>query len=923
MNSDGRREERRLVEQALPVRTISYEATREKLLRRRDYHISMLHLWWARRPLAASRAAVFATLVSEDRWADNPERLAEYFKALCTWGGTHGVSPAAIADARRRVLAEFDGTAPKVLDCFAGGGAIPLEVGRLGGDAVAVELNPVAYLILLCTLVYPQQYGPSLADDIERWGEWIMDRARDRIGDLYPTTDGPASPQLTLDGTAAPSQAGAVPVAYLWTRTVPCPNPALPPHHLDLVRQTWLVKKPGKGGTQGRFVALKPTVERATYTVRYEVVEDRTEAGLGFDPGEGSDRGEASCRVCGASVTANDVKQLGQRGLIGHRLMGLAAVQNGRRGKTYKGSTDALVALPDDASLRERLIATVTETGLSVPTTLLPTQDTLNVKVPLYGIASVGELFTYRQLVSLLTFCHLVRQAHESMVGGGMDPDRAKAVATFLAMAVDRAADRGSTLCRWDSAGEKTENTFSRQALPMIWDYSETNPLGPSSGSLGVAFEQVAKVARHCADAGRPATVIRGSATDPVPGGPFDAVITDPPYYDNISYADLSDFFYAWLQRSIGHLYPEHLAGPNTPKRKEIVALPYRHDGDRGAARTAYDDLMAEVFARRREELKPGAPLVVVYAHKTYAGWATLINALRRAGFVVVEAWPLDTEMPTRSKGQGTASLASSIFLVARRREQDGIGDWSKDVYPELQAIVAERVTALPKMGVSGDDLVIATLGAGLRAYTQHRSVQLPNGEDLGPEQYLEEVQREVVETILADVFGLARSGIRGVDPATQFYVMGRFEFGTVWVEFDRANTLAHGVGVETTGPRSVLRGSRGLLEQQKGYVRFRDYAARGAVDDLGQPGGGGAAPLIDVLHRLLYLAEAQPHHVRDFLLTAGVDADRLRVVAQALSGAALTRKGVGTTGREQTAISNLLGAWKRLVDENLLWLRS
>ncbi len=414
---------------------------------------------------------------------------------------------------------------------------------------------------------------------------------------------------------------------------------------------------------------------------------------------------------------------------------------------------------------------------------------------------------------------------------------------------------------------------------------------------------------------------MRGSATEPIPGGPFDAVITDPPYYDNISYADLSDFFYPWLQRSIGHLYPEHLAGPTTPKKKEIVAVPYRF-GSEEAAKSAYDDMMARVFSRRREELKPGAPLVVVYAHKTYAGWATLVNALRRSRFVVVEAWPLDTEMPNRSVGQGTASLASSIFLVARRREGDDVGDWSA-VHRELQEIVAERVHSLPDMGVSGDDLVVAAIGAGLRAYSRYARVELPNGEELPPDRYLEEVQREVIETILADVFGVAKSGITAVDEATQFYVMGRFEFGTSWVEFDRANTLGKGIGVEMSGPRSLLKGRQALLEQEKGKVRLRDFLDRGGAETLGRAEDGAAPPLIDVLHRLLWLAERQPRDLGDFLQQSGADPDRLRLVAQALSGGALSKKGVGTSPQEHTAIASLLGSWKHLVVENLFWRRS
>jgi putative DNA methylase len=913
-------DERRLIEEYLPVRAISYEATREKLVRKRDYHLSMLHLWWARRPLAAARAAVYATLVAAEGRAGDPERLQEFMAALCRWGGTYGSPVEAVARARDQILAETGGKSPKILDCFAGGGAIPLEVGRLGGQAYALELNPVAYLILLCTLVYPQTFGPSLADDIDKWGAWLRERARADIGDLYPAIGGDDG-QLSFDGSSEKVAKGLIPVAYLWTRTVPCPNPALPSHELDLVRQTWLVKKPGKGGTAGRLIALRPIVDRARLVVRYEVVSASTADGLSFDPEQGSERGDAACKICGAAVTADEVRRLGKQGKMGRRLMAVAAVQKGSRGKQYLGSAEAEDVVPDSEVVHQRLAALVAESGLTIPDTPLSTGDTRKISPPLYGLGRVGDLFTSRQLLTLLTFCRHVREAHAEMVAGGMDPARAKTVATFLAMAVDRVADRGSSLCHWDNSAEKTANTYARQALPMVWDFSETNPFGGSSGDLAAAIEQVAKVARHCAAAGRPAVVMRGSATEPIPGGPFDAIVTDPPYYDNMSYSDVSDFFYPWLQRSVGHLYPEHLAGPTTPKKKEIVAVPYRFGG-LDAAKSAYDDMMAEVFARRREELKPGAPLVVVYAHKTYAGWSTLVNALRRSGFVVVEAWPLDTEMPTRSVGQGTASLASSIFLVARRRESDDIGDWSM-VHRELQEIVAERVHVLPDMGVAGDDLVIAAIGAGLRAYTRYARVELPNGEELPPERYLEEVQREVIEAILADIFGVAKSGITAVDEPTQFYVMGRFEFGTSWVEFDRANTLGKGIGVEMSGPRSLLKGRRALLEQEKGKVRLRDFLDRGGTEALGRPDDGAPPALIDVLHRLLWLAERRPRDLRDFLQQSAADPDRLRLVAQALSGGALSKKGVGTSPREHTAIASLLGSWKHLVEENLLWRRS
>lgn len=886
--------ERRLIEEFLPVAAISYESTREKLLRRRDSHISMLHLWWARRPLAAARAAVYASLVPAPTEMD-ADRLGRWFETLCAWGGPS----AAILDARSQVLAHNGSVAPKVLDMFAGGGAIPLEATRLGCEVTAIELNPVAHLIELCTLDYPQRFGLPLADDVRRWGTRLVARAREEVGHLYPeSVDGEGVGQMTLDGR--PELNRRVPIAYLWTRTVPCPNPAEKAHAVPLVRQTWLVKK------AARSVALRMVPDRATMTISYEVAEAHTKADLGFDPEGFSDRGSTTCPLCGASVDAAYAKDAGRAGNLRSELMAIGLIRPGLRGKVYIGSRSGVSLLPE-ANQVQAILASLAREGFVSPDGLIAAADNQHFQAPMYGMATFGALFSARQLALLLTLCKLVHELHAKMIEDGVEVDRAKAVATYLGLLVDRVADRSSTLCHWDSSAEKTANTYARQALPMTWDFSEINPFGGSSGDLTMHLDGIAKVIEHCATTGAPVSVVRASAMDiPLDDASQDAVITDPPYYDNISYADLSDFFYVWLKRSVGHLYSEHFSGELTPKRGEAIAAPYRHGGSSEAAKGAYEEMMARSFTEARRVLKPSGILVCVYAHQTTAGWATLIEAIRRAGFVVVEAWPLDTEMPGRGVAQGTASLASSIFLVARPRTQEGTGDWAHNVRPDLQEIVSDRVSVLSGLGISGTDLVIASIGAGMRAYTRYDRVEKPNGEELAPGEFLDEVQREVAEIVLQRIFQTDRAGLGRVDQPTQFYVMARFEFLDVEAPWDELNALARGTGVELA---LLATSSAPLVKKTAGKARLRDYQERGEAIELGRS-------IVDHLHRVLWLAENKPNGLKDYLDAAQPDAERLRLVAHALSRPGLDAS--GARGVEADACDRLLGSFKRLVEDNL-----
>lgn len=628
--------DKRLIEDALPIAAINAVAQREKI-GHAAAHPRKLHLWWARRPLAAARAAVYAALVPAEGRDRTPAEEAAFFDSLCRWGGPES----AIRRARDEVLQANGGVAPKVVDMFAGGGAIPLEAARLGCEVTAIELNPVAHLIERVMLEFPQRH-PDLAADVRRWGTVWVDRAWEQLADLYPPV-GPGTGQLTLGGNHENDRR---PLAYLWTRTVRCPNPALSEHRVDLVRQTWLARK------KGRAIALRAVVDRAALTVRYEVVEATSTSTLGFDPGEGSRRGQATCRVCGATVTADYVKAEGRAGRMGIAPLAAVVLKSSGRGRDYLPV--GTYPLPDDDECARRLA----ELPVGAPNEMLVANYNQAIIVPRYGLTQFRDLFTPRQLLTLCTLVAGIHKVYEEMRTD--DEDRAAVVVTCLALALDRVVDRGSVLCRWDVPNETAMNTFARQALPMVWDFVEPAPFGGAAGDVSEMVSNVAAIVETLA-VGPSATCVRGSATSlTIPDASQDAVITDPPYYDNISYADLSDFFYVWLKRSVGFLYPDDFGGELTPKRSEAVSVIHRHAGNRKIATEFYESMMAAAFAEAYRVLKPGALLVCIYAHKTTLGWATLVEALRIAGFTISEAWPLDTEMPERSRGQNSYGSCSS-----------------------------------------------------------------------------------------------------------------------------------------------------------------------------------------------------------------------------------------------------------------------
>ena len=604
------KEYKRLIEDFLPIREISRESAREKSIR--QGHISTLHLWWARRPLVACRAAVYASLVPAPKEKNGRGPKSAFIQRLCKYPPDPSVIKEAIkhiysAHAERlskelgkevtaKDLEEGRTEKPKILDMFAGGGSIPLEALRLGCDAYAIELNPVAHIIELATLVYPQKYGKKLVDEVEKWGGWVIEKAKEELGDLYkPIPDPKGYGKLT-------------PVAYLWTRTVKCKSPACGAV-VPLVRQTWLCKKKGK------YIALKISPDNETKRPKFSVVQAyaRTEKEaiekFGFNPGKFSRGGNASCVFCGTVATSDYVKKEGQAKRMDKQLMAVVCTKEGQRGKIYLSADDVPEDLiPDEKEIWRRIEKLCVETGLSVPEE--PLIDKSADQLPMYGMPSYGDMFTPRQLLALLTFTKWVRKAEEEMWDLYRD-DIVKAILLYMGIIINKMARFNCMFSRIVPTKDYIVDIFGRQAIPMTWDFPELNFFHNEETP-----DWFGNIVNELSFSSNSAKVFRTSATElPYPDNSFDAIITDPPYYDNISYAALSDFFYVWLKRSIGHLYPEHFSGELTPKKKEIVADAKRH-GSKENAKRFYEDMMFQSLKEAWRVLKPDSPLVMVYAHK-------------------------------------------------------------------------------------------------------------------------------------------------------------------------------------------------------------------------------------------------------------------------------------------------------------------
>jgi len=780
---------RRFIEETFPVKEVGAESSREKHIR--HGHISTLHIWWARRPLASSRATNYAALIPAPDNIDEWNKKRQFIIDLSKW--ENSLNPALIERARKDILEANGGKPPRVLDPFGGGGAIPLEALRLGCETYSNDYNPVAVLIQKCTLEYPQKYGHvedeqgdwgelsgskrknPLLEDVKKWGDWVLQEAKQEIGRFYPEEED-----------------GSIPVGYIWARTIPCQNPTCGAE-IPLMRQYWLAKK------EKKKVTLYPYVDSGK--VGFKVVGDGyEEMPAGFEPGNGSvARAVATCQVCGSVVDANTTRKLFRDGKARQRMVAVVLHHPKRRGKTYRIATAEDVRIFEEAEeyldkKREKLML---EWGMDpIPNEELPLMSGV-FNVPIYGMKTWGALFNSRQKLALTSFVENVREAYNKMLHEGYEEEYAKAIVSYLALGVDMMSAFWNTLARWENTSTIIKHAFGRQALPMLWDYCEANPFSGSTASWKMGFEYYSNVIENCSQSNsKPAIVIQSSATSiPCPDNFFDAILTDPPYYFNVPYADLSDFFYVWLKRAVGHLYPEYFSTPLTPKSNEIVQMAH-WDKNRYPEKSQewFEKMLTKSFQEIHRTLKSNGIAVIVYAHKSTEGWETLVNSLLDSGLIMTGAWPLNTEMQSRLRARESAALASSIYIVARKMRRQPTGFYN-EVQEELKKHLNHKLERLWQEGIGGADFFIAAIGSAIEVFGKYEKVMDYEGNIIRADRLLEDVRRIATDYAVRQILHNGFSG--EISDLTRFYVLCRWNYGEAKVLFDEARKLSQSCGID------------------------------------------------------------------------------------------------------------------------------
>ncbi len=892
----------KLIEVALPLAVINAEAAREKSIR--HGHPSTLHLWWARRPLAAARAVIWASLVDDpsgdlsltlDEQEAERQRLFRILERLVKWENSN--NPEVLAEARAEIDRCFPEGPPPILDPFAGGGAIPLEAQRLGLKALAGDLNPVAVLINKAMIEIPPRFAgmppvhpdidktlttwdraQGLAADVEAYGRWMRDEAKRRIGHLYPDATGPNGEKLT-------------PIAWIWARTVESPDPSWS-GHVPLVASWTLVNKPGKPK-----VWIEPIIDRDAQTISYEVRErgepsrERTVS-----------RGNGTCIATGAAISGDYIKSESRAGRMSQQLM--AVVAEGQDGRNYCCIT------MDDVS------AAVIKDPIREPSSGVAL-DPRNIWITTYGIDEWWKLFTQRQLVALTTFSDLLAEVAERVVedalaAGVSDDDvrlrdggrgaaaYADAVVTYLAFAVDKCANLWSSIVTWMNDRGAFRETFARQAIPMTWDFAESNPFSKSGGSWSLCLSKVCKSLAAFSAQGEAEAVQRDARTR-VSECAGSIISTDPPYYDNISYADLSDFFYVWLRKNLFRVWPDECSTLLTPKAEELIANRYRA-GSRQEAEEHFESGMADFMAQVVQYQKAEYASTIYYAYKATetrdgevraTGWDTFLQAVLDAGLRVNATWPIRTESPGRILARGTNALASSIVLACRPRSDQASLATRGEFIAALRAELPEAVRILQSGNIAPVDMAQSTIGPGIKVFSRYAKVVEADGSSMPVSAAL---------AIINDVLGEVLDGEEAeLDSDTRFALTWFSEFGYNSGPAGDADSVANAkntslAGIEEAGIGEARAGKFRLYERSElspGYS---------PVDDLRRT-------VWESVQHLIAALERSESEAAELLHTLGGYGERARQLAYLLYQKANDKGWAAEAG----AYNTLITAWPNL----------
>ncbi|MDR1923132.1 MAG: DUF1156 domain-containing protein [Planctomycetaceae bacterium] len=781
---------KRLIETDLPIKKISVHARREKSIR--HGHISTLHIWWARRPLAACRAVIcaalwldpvekncpqlfrnkaaeiitnFAQKVDGDldllelcdvenrkRWESLAKRnetlnvktekgalllrqyLLDFIADFANWDCS--TVPVFLETARALTLAAHEAmgglpeTKPLVVDPFAGGGSIPLEALRVGADAFASDLNPVAVLLNKVVLEYIPKYGQKLADEVRKWGQWIKTEAEKELQQFYPKDSD-----------------GATPIAYLWARTIRCEGPGCGAE-VPLVRSLWLAKK------ANRSIGLKMISRNDKTGVDFEIIDEKLNELIKhreWSPDGTVHRGNATCPCCGYTTPVAKVReQLKSRqgGANDAKLMCVVTTRPDQQGRFYRtpNQTDINAVNAAESELKKRIKNHKKELSL-VPDEPTPPPNGHRAvsSLSIYGFEHWCDLFSSRQLLSLTTLSRLVNGLTKQIKND--DKDFNEAIQTCLALTVSRGTDLNNTLCGWKPDAECPVHLFARQAIPILWDFGEAVLTSDSSGSWDIMVQRTCDSLLPLASIGvTSGHIAQASATKHLlPNNTSDFFCTDPPYYDAVPYADLSDFFLVWLKRSIPDFFFHELL---TPKEEQAIVW---HPNSL-TEKEEYKRKMQDTMKEGRRITKPNGISVVVFAHKSTSGWEAQLQAMIDAGWIITASWAIDTEMDSRMNARGTASLASSIHLVCRPRVVDVVGNW-REVMRELPERIHAWMPRLSSEGVVGADAIFACLGPALEIFSQYTKVEKANGEIVTLREFLEIVWGTISKEALSMIF--------------------------------------------------------------------------------------------------------------------------------------------------------------------------